>query len=258
MADSIVINETQSQDPAQNGQSQTPQNDGRPEWLPEKFWDATAKAPKYEDLAKSYVNLEGQFTKMRQTAAPKPNAQATPPADNTNADPNAPPPGVSKVDMAKYSSEWEQTGELSEASYKELEARGFDKDTVDAYIDGQVARAERVKSEIFSAVGGEENYIQMAEWAKANLSPQDITAFNKAVNSQDVAQIKLAVSGLYSRFVQSNPTPPNLVFGNGPVTGVQGFRSTEEVRMAMSDPRYAADEAYRNDVIRKLAVSNVF
>lgn len=30
----------------------------RPEWVPEKFWDAEKKAPRVEDMAKGYINLE--------------------------------------------------------------------------------------------------------------------------------------------------------------------------------------------------------
>ena len=36
---------------------------GRPEFIPEKFWDPVAKAPKVEDLAKSYAGLESKFGK---------------------------------------------------------------------------------------------------------------------------------------------------------------------------------------------------
>jgi hypothetical protein len=36
------------------------------------------------------------------------------------------------------------------------------------------------------------------------------------------------------------------------------YRSVAEVVAAMSDPRYKSDAAYRSDVERKLAISNVF
>jgi len=35
------------------------------------------------------------------------------------------------------------------------------------------------------------------------------------------------------------------------------FRSVAEVVQAMSDPRYKTDQAYRSDVERKIAASNV-
>lgn len=39
----------------------------RPEFIPEKFWDATAGAPRVEDLAKSYGKLEAERPKLKET-----------------------------------------------------------------------------------------------------------------------------------------------------------------------------------------------
>lgn len=39
----------------------------RPEWLPEKFYDAAAGAPRIEDLAKSYAKLEAERPKLKET-----------------------------------------------------------------------------------------------------------------------------------------------------------------------------------------------
>lgn len=39
----------------------------RPDWLPEKFYDATAGAPRVEDLAKSYAKLEAERPKLKET-----------------------------------------------------------------------------------------------------------------------------------------------------------------------------------------------
>jgi hypothetical protein len=38
--------------------SQPPVNDGPPEWLPPKYWDAEKKAPRTEDLGRGYMSLE--------------------------------------------------------------------------------------------------------------------------------------------------------------------------------------------------------
>ena len=42
-------------------------------------------------------------------------------------------------DISKYSEEFAQNGQLSESSYQELKEVGFDKQIVDAYIQGQAA-----------------------------------------------------------------------------------------------------------------------
>ena len=41
--------------------------DGRPEGLSDKFWDPVKKAPKVDDLAKSYVELEKEFGKLKRS-----------------------------------------------------------------------------------------------------------------------------------------------------------------------------------------------
>lgn len=43
----------------------------RPEFIPEKFWDAEKKAPRVEQLAKSYVELEGRFGKRAEELEPE-------------------------------------------------------------------------------------------------------------------------------------------------------------------------------------------
>lgn len=52
--------------PADGGQ---PPADGRPEWLPEKFWDAKTKAGKYEDMGKAYAELETAHGKLKRDKA---------------------------------------------------------------------------------------------------------------------------------------------------------------------------------------------
>lgn len=48
----------EQQQEEQNGGEEQQQAADRPEWLPEKFWDAESKAPNLENLAKSYAKLE--------------------------------------------------------------------------------------------------------------------------------------------------------------------------------------------------------
>jgi hypothetical protein len=64
-----MANETQNPNPlapALAGNETPPpgnQTAARPDFLPEKFWDATKSAPNLESLAKSYTELEGKFGK---------------------------------------------------------------------------------------------------------------------------------------------------------------------------------------------------
>lgn len=57
---------TPNPNPNPNAQPAQPAPGDRPDWLPEKFWDPDAKAPKIEELAKSYGGLEGKLGKGRE------------------------------------------------------------------------------------------------------------------------------------------------------------------------------------------------
>lgn len=48
-------------DPAKPIETKATDAPTRPDWLPEKFWDAKGNAPAYDKLAKSYSELEKQF-----------------------------------------------------------------------------------------------------------------------------------------------------------------------------------------------------
>lgn len=223
----------------------------RPSWLPEKF-----KSP--EDMAKAYSELE---SKIGKPAEPK--ADDAPPAEvpnPTEATPDDATKALSErgLDLSKFSEEFSEKGELTPDSYAELEKAGLSKDIVDQYIEGQKARASQYESSVKAEVGGDEGYNQMVTWAKSNMSPAEITAFNSAVSSGDVNQAKLAVLGLSTRYSSANGSDPKRTIGGGKAGAQDAFESTAQLTEAMRDPRYKADPAYRASVQNKLSRSSVF
>jgi hypothetical protein len=212
----------------------------RPEWLPEKF-----NSP--EELAKAYGELEKQFTQKNQTKPEGSETQSQVEQIVENA-------GLSLTDLT---AEFEQTGQLSEDSYEKLAKVGVSRDYVDAYIRGQEALITQYQGEVFNVAGGRDGYTAMIQWASQNLNAEEIEAFNTTVNSGNLEQAKLAVKGLHARFSSTEGNEPSLVTGNpGDSGGV--FRSTSELVEAMSNPKYKSDPAYRADVEKKLARSNIF
>ena len=219
----------------------------RPQWLPEKF-----KSP--EDMAKAYAELESKL------GAPKdPAATQTP--DPSVATPNDAQNALSEkgLDLTEFSKEFSEKGELSPESYEKLSKSGFDKALVDQYIAGQRALADDYANTVKSEAGGDEKYSEMVQWAKANMSQSEIDAFNKAVDSGNKDQAKLAVLGLKASFEKSNGREPNLLSG-GTRGAAEGdvFESTAQLTKAMSDPRYREDPAYRAKVQAKLGRSTLF
>jgi hypothetical protein len=229
-------------DKAQKVEGHTPVDETRPGWLPEKF-----KSP--EDLAKAYEELEkklGQGTKKEADTAEPPTTEEV--KEKVEA---------AGIDFDALSTEFSTNGTLSDDSYKALADKGFPREIVDAYIDGQRALADNLRLSVVAEVGGEERYTEIVSWAAQNLKANEIQAFNNAVESGDVDVIKLAVSGLQSRFEAAFGTEPKLVNGDtGQKTG-DAFRSTAELTAAMKDPRYKNDPAYREEVQRRLSHSNI-
>ena len=223
-------------------QSQTQQTEERPSWLPEKF-----KSP--EDFAKAYAELE-----KKQSQAPAQKADEKPDQQTQEEAKKAVEAGG--LDFNALEAEYLDGG-LSDDSYSKLEAVGIPRDVVDAYIAGQEAVAAQIRDEVVSEVGGEEAYGEMIAWASQNLSPAEIAAYDNAVDSGDMDVIKLAVEGLKARFERSVGSEPRLLSG-GVTNSSEGFRSVEEMKTAMRDPRYRTDPAYRSDVERRVASSNLF
>ena len=158
------------------------------------------------------------------------------------------------LDMSALQTEYDDNGELSQNSIDKLTAVGIDKNIIDAYIDGQTALAQNIEADIKGAVGGNDQYKGMVEWAKENLSAEEVTAYNNTVNSRDIASVKLAVTGLKARMDAGRE--PNLVQGKASVS-TGGYESWAQVTQAMNDPRYANDPAFRKQVELKIARSSI-
>jgi len=112
-------------------------------------------------------------------------------------------------------------------------------------------------NQIKNSVGGEKEYANIVGWAGQNLSKAEVEAFDTMINSGNVAQIKLAVSGLKAQYQNANGYEGRMLSGKPAKTPDGVFRSQAELVAAMGDPRYDTDPAYRADVIAKLDRSDV-
>lgn len=254
-----------SEAPSDDKSQQTaPATGDRPEWLPENF-------TKPEDLAKSYTEAQSEMGRLR--------AKLSEFEKGTKSEPDKGTDGAKEelekpldlttageqtksvleqagVDFDLLATEWGEKGSLSEDSYETLTKAGFPKELVDQHIQGLQALADQQESEVFSAVGGKDNFETMKNWASTNLTPDQKQAFNEAVNSDSIPRVKQAMLALRAAYDQANGSTPTLVKGQASRTGgVAGFRSRAEMTEAMGDPRYSTDPAYRNDVIARMAAT---
>lgn len=155
--------------------------------------------------------------------------------------------------LDNYVQEYRKDGQLSEASYKALQDMGFGKAVVDAYIEGQRAVAEKQAETVYEKVGGRDSFAKVLEWAATALPAEEQEAFNGLMASGDLKTATFAVKNLAARYEAENRNPSRI---EGKPTGAQvGFRSKAEMVAAMSDPKYKTDAAFRQDVARKMAMS---
>lgn len=224
-------------------ESEPEAGEDRPGWLPEKF-----KSP--EDLAKAYTELEAKLGK---------------PAEQNTEQPDSTEQQVQEdlqnkgLDLYKFSDEFASQGELSADSYEKLEKAGYPRDLVDQFIDGQKARASLFESEVKSVAGGDQGFNDMVNWAKANLSAQEINAYNAAVDSGDPEQAKLAVAGVFQKYSAARPAEPNKLFSGSTSRASDGdvYESVAQLTKDMATAEYKSDPAFRARVQAKLSRSNI-
>jgi hypothetical protein len=235
-------NAMQEEAEAQKKEQQEPlQNDpDRPEWLDDKF-----KSP--EDLAKAYAELE------KKQGSPNNKSEETEETEEVSEEPSSP---VNSV-ISKAQEQYAEKGELTDKMFKELEQAGIPSEFVQAYIAGQESISVSEATDVQDTIGGRQNYEAMTEWAQENLTETDIDAYDDVVTNGTIEQAKMAVQGMYARFLSGGGQAPNLTQGSTSGDSVKPFNSAAQVTEAMSDARYAKDPAYRATVEKRLQVSNV-
>ena len=207
----------------------------RPEWLPEKFKTA-------EDMANAYSELEKKMGNTEESDTPESVVEST---EAT---------GI----VTEASKEFFEKGELTDNTYESLSKLGLSKELVDSFAAGQAALQENQSNVIKSEASGD--YDAMTEWAGTTLTDEEMDAFNQAVTTGTVEQAKFAVKGLHARYQAEvgGTGPKQLLTGETSGTGSVPFQSMQEVRRAMTDPRYKeGDKAYHAMIDRRLAVSNL-
>ena len=257
MTDSVVIQSEDAGEPEGHTQKMIDLADGvaspetpaeapteeRPDWLPEQFNTVEEFTKAYEELAATKAESDKQ-------AAIKQASETT--EEEARAD-----LAERGLDITEFANEFYANESLSEESYAKLEQAGISRELVDAYIAGQEAVREKYQDALLSEVGGSEKYSIMTDWAKANFSVAEIDSYNNVVSSGDKEAAKLAVLGLAARYEAATGKEPKLLGGSPSAGSSDVFESVAQLTEAMSDPKYAADEAYRAKVVAKLKRSNI-
>ena len=222
------------------------------------------KAPEYQeetpDTAEQEIDYKAEYEKLKEAQkdaeTPEPSEDKTSESVDT---PEETPGQLTPDQMGKFTQEYNESGELSEASYGELQKLGLGKDVVDGYIQGQAAIQEAQAVKTYETVGGKEAYDSMINWAKENWTPDQINVFNTAVNSGDDAQIQFGVEALANQFngAKGSPIPKRALSGSsqGSSSNTNSYESKDDMYKAMSNKLYGKDASYTNMVAKKIANS---
>jgi hypothetical protein len=214
-----------------------------------------------EELAEAYRNLEAKLSQGGQAQGEGEQGGSTAtPEEGEQERTQAAEEAVEKaegVDMDSLSKEYLEQGDLTDESYEALEKAGIPRQVVQEYIEGQEARASQYQEQTLEAVGGEEEFGKMSEWASSNLSADQIDRYNAAVDSGDPARMQEAVKALAFEYSKARPSEPELLGGGNTHSAGDRFESVAQLTEAMSDPRYQSDPAFRKEVEQKLSRSNV-
>jgi len=238
-----------------------PQQAPRPEHIPEKFWDAEKGAPRVEDLAKSYLELEKKLATPKEAQEPEKKPEQQAPKQDNKAVPESMKELQKSVtdkglDFHKFYDEYNEKGDLSQESFQALEQQGFTKEFISEYIAGQEALAHQTVAEVQSIFGGEEGFQQAVQWATANLPAEEIERINSVIQRGNLNEIKTTYKALKSDILSARGNPPNLIKGgNAPQVG-PGYASREQMVADMRNPLYKKDPAFRDQVAQKIARSS--
>ena len=237
MVDKIEMNTDDSLN--SNKQQDNSTTEEKPSWLPEKFNSA-------EELAKAYGELEKAYSSKQPTEE----TQEAQPVTQKEAE------QATGLSLDSYYTEFAENGQLSDDSYKKLEASGLSRDLVNSYIEGQTAISDNHVRQIQSVAGGDGEYEKIVTWASENLPEAEVNTFNKVVEKGTVEEAMMAVTGLKARYDNTVGVTPTLIQGQA-AAPQSSFQSTAEIVSAINDPRYKVDTAYRSNVEAKIKRSNV-
>jgi hypothetical protein len=144
---------------------------------------------------------------------------------------------------------------LSQLSGKELLDSwiAYTKSTEEAASQQALNQAD--VDRVMTAVGGQTEYNQMLGWAKDNLNPTEVAAYDAVVAGNNPDAIYWAALGLKSKYTDSVGYEGKQVTGKRAPSANEMFRSHAELARAINNPKYRDDPAYRRDVEDKLARS---
>tara|TARA_R100000152_G_C6726811_1_gene151979 strand:+ start:106 stop:924 length:819 start_codon:yes stop_codon:yes gene_type:complete len=228
-------------------------------------------AGKYKDaqeLEKAYIELEKKLGQKSQPTSEEENSDQPEAEEKTDTEEDkaddSPPDFAFLEDL--YSQASSEKGEISKDLIDKINGMSTQQ-VVQQFLNWRADAetkyqpisefSERDVSELKQLVGGEQNYTNMLQWAQSNLTEQEVAMYDAVMERGDINSAFFAVNSLAQRYNDRVGYDGKMLTGNAPKGNTDTFRSQQEMVQAMSDPRYDNDPAYRNDIMEKLARSDM-
>ena len=261
MAETLTVNDT----PQQEGLTSEEQDSLQ---VGEKMVEEQGEllAGKYknaEDLEKAYVELQKKLGE-KEDGVSQEGREETEEVKDSEEPKAEKSPAVALLESAneEYFANDNKLSPETLEKFSEMSSQ----DLVQAYMEMQ-KNAPPAQSEvdvttqeinkIQNSVGGEAEYNKLVNWASENLKPHEVKAFDNLVGTGNAAAIQLGVDALKSKYDNANGYEGRMLSGKAADNTGDIFKSQAQLVQAMSDPRYDADPAYRQDVIAKLDRSDL-
>ena len=226
-------------------------------------------AGKYKDaqeLEKAYIELERKLGEKSDGVSEEPSSDE--PQAEEKSDTEDKPNDVNDFTFLEdlYEQASSEKGEISKEMLDKLTDMSkqdiiknflqFRADAEDKYQPITDLSEQEVKG-LKDVVGGEANYANMLQWAQTNLSKAEIDMYDAVMARGDVNSAFFAVNSLAQRYQDKVGYEGKMLTGTAPKGGGDVYRSQAEMVAAMSDPKYDKDPAYRQDVMEKVARSDI-
>lgn len=140
--------------------------------------------------------------------------------------------------------------EFTEADIAKLEKAGLGVDQIGLLAEAHKTLQLKNNAEIHEAVGGEQTYQGMKEFAAENLNDDEIDAYNSALHSGNMRLAKMAALGLKALMEAENGKPPAMrIAADGDTKQVSGAYATQaELIKDLNNRKYGKDPEFTAQV----------
>jgi hypothetical protein len=213
------------------------------------FVEPTPSAPE-APAVEADASTEDMIDELR---IPSPEVKDEQPADEA-----APTARVTEADYATWSNEIATTGKLSDETRVDLKAKtGFSDAMVNDYLSAQQAKRRAAFADAAEIVGGGEKLSKILRWSANNFSGDQLADLQRGLAG---ASSELTLRGLAAAYDKALPSEEPKINANavtpataGATRELPGYKSMQEYRMDMSNPRFQRDDAFRRAVEMRAA-----